>query len=72
MGTPLGAQWVSSGDRNRHKTCSDRSQEHTAPRRLCLGGSTQEHPVPRSNLLLGDSAQEHPVPGNDLLGKVCS
>jgi hypothetical protein len=39
----------------------DRSQEHTVPRRLCLGDSAQEA-LPRSAPCPGDSAQEHTVP----------
>jgi hypothetical protein len=56
---------------NGHRTRSDRSQEHTVPRRLlsrklCPGGSAQEHTV-RRRLCLGDSAQEHAVPRSSLL-----
>ena len=61
---------------NGHRTRSDRSQEHaaprrlflgdTVPRRLCLGNSAQEHTIPR-RLCLGDSAYEHPVPRSRLL-----
>jgi hypothetical protein len=44
----------------------DRSQEHTVPRRLCLGDSAQET-LPRSTSFLEDSAQEHTVPRSNLL-----